>query len=434
MTLQLHWRSLVRSLAYRNFRLFFVGQGVSLIGTWMQQVALAWLVYRLTGSALLLGLVGCASQIPTLFLAPLAGVVTDRYNRRIVLVVTQSLIMVQAFVVAALVLGGMIDVWQIVALSFFAGLVNPFDVTTRQAFLRELVTHKEDLTNAVALNSALFNGACLVGPALAGLVISLAGEGTCFLINALSYLAVLAALLAMKLPQEQQHSTAPLGRGLSEGVHYTFGFAPVRSLLLLLALVNFVGAPYAVLLPIFATEVLHGGAHTFGFLTAATGLGALMAALYLASRQNLQGMGTRIALAPAAFGAGLIVFAFSRSVALSLAVLLVMGFAQLLQAAGSNALLQTLVEEDKRGRVMSFYTLSIVGIAPLGSLAAGVLADHIGASRTLLLGAPFCVLGSALFASQLPHLRRKAISALQARGEIVPQVEYPSADAARSAA
>ncbi len=400
-------RSLVRALAHRNFRLFCLGQGTSLVGTWMQQVAMSWLVYRLTGSPFLLGLVPFCGQIPAVFLAPLAGVLSDRWDRRRLVMATQALAMTQALLLAVLALSGLIAVWHILALSLFLGVVNVFDMTARQALTLALVDRKEDLPNAIALNSSLVNGARLVGPSLAGLVIWAAGEGVCFLLNGLSYLAVLAALAAMRLPPRPAPRPAPQRDGFRAGVAYAFGFTPIRDLLLLLALVNLAGTPYTVLLPVFATRVLHGGSALLGFLTAATGLGALAGAVYLAAQRSVVGLAGKIALTPALFGAGLMLFACSDTLWLSLPLLLAMGFTLMVQTAASNSVLQTIVDEDMRGRVMSFYTLALMGMTPLGSLIAGSLAGRIGAPATLLLGGPCCLVGALLFARRLPRLRRK---------------------------
>ena len=377
---------LLRSLAHRNFRLYFLGQAVSLIGTWMQQVALAWLVWQITGSAWWLGLVGFASQVPSFFLGPVAGVVVDRRPRHRILLWTQSLAMVQAFVTAALAAFAPTDTPQerlllaldILGLGAFLGLVNAFDLPARQAFLTEMVASREDLANAIALNSSIFNGARLVGPALAGLVLYLAGAAVCFTINGVSYLAVLAALLAMDVPPEPERSEEPFGKRLREGVAYAFTFPPIRDLILLLALVSLVGMPYAVLLPVFATEILGGGALVLGLLSAATGVGALCGALLLAARKSVVGLGRWIALGPGAFGLAVTGFALSAWLWLSLLMLFLAGFALMMHMAASNTVLQTIVDEDKRGRVMSLYTMAFMGMAPLGSLLAGALAERFG--------------------------------------------------------
>jgi MFS family permease len=408
-------RPMVRSLAHRNFRLFVVGQGISLIGTWMQQIAMAWLVYRMTNSAFLLGLVGFAGQIPTFFLAPIAGVVSDRARRRPLLLVTQSLAMIQAFLLAALTLTGLVSVWHLVVLSVVLGIVNTFDMTIRQAFMMEMVPEQKDLANAIALNSTLVNVTRLLGPSIAGITIALTGEGICFLLNGLSYLAVLRALLAMQIPAAVQRIHPHWLKGIMEGIAYTFGFAPVRAVILLLSLIGFMAAPYSILLPVFASDILQGDASTLGFLTAAAGVGALAGTLYLASREGLRGAGTLIAVCAAALGVALAIFSLSRNLPVTLAALFVIGFAQMVLMAGSNTVLQTLVDEDMRGRVMSFYTLALMGIAPLGGLLAGVLADRIGAPRAVLLGAPFCLAGAAVFARKLPYLREKARAAMELR-------------------
>ncbi len=418
----------VRALAHRNFRLFFAGQTISLIGTWMQQVAMAWLVYRLTGSALLLGTVTFSGQIPSFFLSPVAGVLTDRINRHRLIILTQTLSMLQALALAALVMTNVIEVWHIIVLSIGLGVVNAFDITGRQAFMTQMVTNKEDLANAIALNSSMVNGARLVGPAVAGLIIDATGEGWCFLMNGLSYLAVLAALVAMRLPPHLRPVTrGDLREGIWEGFQYAFGFPPIRSILLLMALVSFMGMPYSSLTPIFAKEILHGDSQTYGYLMTASGVGALLSAVYMASRRSILGLGIRLALAPAAFGAGLVAFALSENLWLSLAMLLIMGFAIMLQMAASNTILQTIVDEDKRGRVMSFYTMAFMGMNPLGSLLAGALADSLGAPTTLLLGGVCCIAASLAFARNLPALRALIRPIYRTLGVLPPApVEMPS--------
>lgn len=416
------WRSLLRALSHRNFRLFFIGQGVSLIGTWMQSLAMSWLVYRLTDSAFLLGLVNFAGQIPSFFLAPVAGVLSDRLNRHRTLVVTQTLAMLQAFLLAALTLTGEMRIGTIIALSGFLGCISAFDITTRQAFLLEMVPSKDDLANAIALNSSLVNGSRLLGPSLAGLVIAAVGEGVCFLLNGVSYLAVIAALLLMRVPARPRAAGPPrLLAGFLEGFRYAFGFPPLRAVLVLVAVVSLVGLPYTVLMPVFAREVLHGGPETLGYLMAASGVGALGSAVYLASRGSVLGLGIRITLGAGMFGLGLVGFAWSRNLWLSLALLFVIGFSMMLQMAGSNTVLQTLADEDKRGRVMSFYTMAFMGATPLGSLAAGALANRIDAPTTVLIGGGCCVVASALFARQLPQLRA-IVRPIYVRMGILPEV------------
>ena len=401
-------RFLLRALRSRNYRLFFAGQGVSMVGTWMQQVAMSWLVYRLTGSAWLLGVVGFTSQAPSFFFSPVAGVLADRWDRRRLLVATQSLAMLQAAVLAAVVLTKVVQVWQIVLLSLLLGIVNAFDIPVRQSFVVEMVDDREDLGNAIALNSSMVNGARLIGPAIAGLLVSAVGEGICFVLNSASYLAVILALAAMRLaPLQPSRQRRRMHHELFEGISYAVGFAPIRNILLLVALVSLVGMPYAVLLPVFAREVFHGGAHTYGFLMTATGVGALTSTLYLATRKSVLGLGRLIPLATALFGAGVCVLALSGSLVLSLAGLGAAGFGVMAQVASSNTILQTIVEEDKRGRVMSLFVMAFIGMNPFGCLAAGALADTIGPRETILVGGVACLAGAALFAHQLPALREK---------------------------
>jgi MFS family permease len=399
---------LLRALRSRNYRLFFIGQSISLVGTWMQQVAMSWLVYRLTGSAFLLGVVGFVGQIPTFLLAPVAGVLADRWDKRRLLIATQTLSMLQAAALAFFVLAGTVQVWQIVTLSLILGITSTFDIPARQSFIVEMVDNREDLGNAIALNSSMFNAARLIGPSIAGLLVAAVGEGICFIVNAFSYLAVIVALAAMRLtPGKPEKARRHILHELREGVGYAFGFSPIRSILLLIALVSLMGMPYSILMPVFARDILHGGPHTFGFLMAASGCGALASTVYLASRKNVLGLGRIIVAATTLFGAGIIAFSFSGSLPLSLLFLCITGFGGMALIASSNTILQTIVEDDKRGRVMSLFTMAFIGMAPFGSLIAGSLANTIGARNTLLIGGVSCLAGGALFAVILPKIRKK---------------------------
>jgi MFS family permease len=414
--------SILRSLQHRNFRLFFGGQAVSLTGTWMQQVAMSWLVYRLTDSPFLLGVVGFSSQIPTFVFAPIAGVYADRLNRYHLLIATQTLAMVQAFVLAFLTLNGIVQVWHIIALSLFLGFVYSMDIPVRQSFFIEMLDRKEDLGNAIALNSFLFNGARLVGPSVAGIMIAVTGEGICFLLNGISFFAIILALLAMRIPKKEitvRH--ANIIEGLTEGYQYVRDFVPIRYILLQLALISFMGMPYAVLLPVFARDILFGSSYTLGFLMGASGLGALTGALYLASRKTVLGLGRWIALTSALFGVGIIAFAFSKVFLLSVIMMFVTGFGMMVQMASSNTIIQTIVDEDKRGRVMSFFAMSFMGMAPFGSLFAGSLASVIGAPGTLVMTGACCIAGAILFYRRLPEIRRHVRPIYQKMG-ILPQV------------
>jgi MFS family permease len=401
------WRLLSRALSSRNYRLFFEGQLVSLVGTWMTRVATSWLVYRLTHSAFLLGLTSFSGQIPIFFLTPFVGVWVDRWNRHRLLVITQILSMLQSFALAALALSGVVKVWEIIALMLFQGAVNAFDMPARQSFVIQMVERREDLPNAIALNSSMVNGARLVGPAVAGMLIASVGEGYCFLIDGFSYIAVIVSLLLMRLAATAAPPRhRPMMTELSEGWRYVSESAPIRSVLLLLVLLSLVGMPYTVLMPIFAGPVLHGDAHTLGFLMAAAGVGALTGAITLAMRPNVLGLGRVISYSSAAFGAGLIAFGFSRVLLFSLLAVAVAGFGMMRQMAAANTILQTIVAEDKRGRVMAYYSMAIQGIAPFGSLIAGALAARIGAPYTLIAGGILCVAGAAVFAARLPYLRQ----------------------------
>lgn len=390
----------------RNYRLFFAGQGLSLIGSWITQTATIWLVYDLTQSAAMLGIVGFTSQIPSLLFLPLGGVLVDRISRHKTLIATQILSMVQSLALAALAFTGTIQIWQIIILSLFQGCINAVDAPARQAFVPSLIHRKDDLANAIALNSTMFNGARLIGPAVAGLLIARLGTSYCFLIDGLSYIAVIVGLKAMDIPPFYPHPTeeSPLQR-IKAGFIYSFGFAPIRAILILLALVSLFGMQYTVLVPIFATQILNGNAETLGFLMAASGMGALAGGIYLASRKTVLGLGKLIALSPILLGVGLILFAYSRNLPLSLFAMMVSGAGIILQVAASNTLLQTIVEDDKRGRVMSLYTMAFLGVIPVGNLLGGSLAQQIGAPLTLMIAGIICIVASIWFYRSLPTLR-----------------------------
>ncbi|HKT48620.1 MAG TPA: MFS transporter [Candidatus Acidoferrales bacterium] len=422
-----------RALRHRNYRLFFVGQSISLIGTWMTRIATSWLVYELTKSSLLLGLVGFAGQIPTFLLAPFAGVWVDRLNRQRVLVVTQVLAMLQSLALALLALSGRITINEVLWLSAFQGAINAFDMPGRQAFLVQMVEDRQDLGNAIALNSSMVNMARLVGPSLAGGVIALFGTGYCFLIDGISYVAVIASLVMMRLaPESGARTGVPMFEQLHEGWKYVAQSAPIRTILLLFALVSLMGWPFTVLMPVFATDVLHGGAHTLGFLMGAVGVGALISAYSLAARPSVRGLLKMIPVSCGIFGAGLILFGMSHVAWFSLAVLLACGFGMMQQMAASNTIIQTIVEEDKRGRVMSYYTAAFVGMAPFGSLLAGALAHAIGVQRTVMLSGAFCLAGALWFASRMKSLRRVIRPIYQSLGIIPPEVNAVMQDAGGS--
>ena len=388
----------------------------------MTQIATVWLVYKLTDSALMLGVVGFTSQIPSFVLAPFGGVLVDRWNTRRILVITQTLAMVQSLALAVLTLTGTIDINHILFLSLCQGLINAFDAPARQTFVKEMVERKEDLASAIALNSSMFNGARLVGPAVAGVIIARVGTGYCFLIDGLSYIAVIIALLAMKLKlRKVTTQTDGTLQRLREGFTYAFSSPPIRAILLLIALFSLTAMPYVTLVPIFATKVLHGDAHTLGFLSAASGLGALAGGIYLSTRTTVLGLGKVIAFAPILCGGGIVAFALSHVLWFSLLASMLIGLGSILQIASSNTVIQTIVEDDKRGRVMSLFTMAFLGMVPFGNLFAGSLASKIGASNTLIIGGCCCILGALLFAQQLPTLRR-LIQPIYRRAGILPQV------------
>ena len=408
----------VRALRHRNFQLFFAGQLISLIGTWMQTVAQSWLVYRLTGSTLLLGTVGFASQIPVFLVAPIGGTVADRFNRRRIVIATQMMSMILAFILAALTLTHRIQVWQIMVLAAGLGMVNAFDIPARQAFLMDMVG-REDLMNAIALNSSMFNGARILGPAVAGIVVAWVGEGWCFFANAVSYIAVIAGLLMMKIthPLNLAHQGSPIEHIL-EGFRFVIRAAPIRAILLLLGLVSLVGMPYSVLMPVFAREILHGGAKELGLLMGATGVGALLGALTLATRVGVRGLGKLIAICAGGFGVSLILFSFSKIFWLSMALLLPVGFTMMVQMASSNTLLQSMVPDQMRGRVIAVYSMMFMGMAPFGAFFAGAIAHHLGAPWTVAVGGVACIAGAIVFGLDLPRFRREARELVLAQGMV----------------
>ncbi len=396
----------LRSLRSRNYRLFFAGQGLSLIGSWMTRIATSWLVYRMTGSTLWLGIVSFGEQVPTFLITPIAGVLVDRWDRRRILVITQALSMLQSLAMGVLTLSGAITVTQILVLSVFQGLVNAFDVPARQSFVIELVEKQDHLGNAIALNSTIFNGARLIGPSIAGVIIAVAGEGWCFLIDAVSYLAVIVALIALRLAVRRRNlSPAPVLRQLREGFAYVAHFPPIRTILLLVALTSLMGMPYTTLMPAIAAERLGGGPQIYGLLMGATGLGAMCGALYLASRHTVIGLGRVVTRAAMLFSLGLAAFAGSQYVAQAWVLLLFTGFGMLVQMAGCNTLIQTLVDDDKRGRVMSLYASAFLGLSPFGNLVAGMLAERLGANLTLAIGGLACFIGAWWFGRALSKLK-----------------------------
>jgi MFS family permease len=421
------WANVRRAFRHRNYRLFFVGQGVSLIGTWLTRVALGWWVFRLTGSELMLGTVSFAGQIPTFLLAPLGGVFVDRANRQHILVVTQALSMSQSLLLTLLALSARASVGYILALAIFQGLINAFDTPARQAFLVQMVEDKADLPNAIALNSSMVNGARLLGPSFAGILIAAFGEAGCFAIDTLSYLAVLLSLFAMRVPpRARKEAPLPVWRELGAGLRYVAHSPPLRAVLSLVALVSLTGAPYTLLMPVFATEILGGGPYTLGFLMAGAGAGAVLGAVWLASRSSVLGLGRTIAAASLTFGFGLMAFALARSLWLALPFVVLAGGGMMVTLASCNTILQTVVDEDKRGRVMSLYTMAFFGMVPFGALFAGWLAARAGAPVTVFAGGAVTAVGGAAFLRNLPQLR-KSIRPIYVRLGILPAPSEPLA-------
>jgi MFS family permease len=417
---------LTRALQHRNFRLFFGGQSISLVGTWITRVATSWLVYRLTGSELLLGIAGFAGQIPTLVITPFAGVLVDRHDRRRILLVTQAGSLAQSAVLAVLTFTNVITVRQIIWLQVLQGVINSFDTPARQAFVSEMVEDRKDLPNAIALNSSMVNGTRIIGPSIGGLLIAGFGEAWCFAIDAISYIAVIASIVAMRVPARSRHEAAEMHLldELHHGWKYVLHSVPIRSALLLVAIVCTAGTPYTVLMPAIAKEVLHGGPNTLGLLMTATGVGALAGALYLAQRESVLGLGRIIMWASAVFGIGLIIFSQLTTLWAAFAVLAIAGCGFMIHLAATNTILQTIVEERLRGRVMSFYTMAFFGTVPIGSLIGGVMADRYGAPNTVLASGIVCLAGTAWFAYKLPAIRAVIRPIYRERGIItVPAVD-----------
>lgn len=400
--------ALLRALRHRNYRLFISGQLISLIGTWMQSVAESWLVYRLTGSAVLLGAVGFANRIPVLLFSTVGGAVADRYNRQHIVIATQLASMCLAGMLAFLTLSGRVQVWHLMAIAAVLGIVNAFDIPARQSFVVQLVA-REDLPNAIALNSSMFNGARVVGPAVAGILVATVGEGWCFFGNAVSYLAVLLGLFSIRVPRVQRAAQPRSALAhVAEGFRFALGSRPIRALLLLLGLVSLMGSPYAVLMPIIADQSFHAGARGLGILMGAAGVGALIGALSLARRTTLRGYSKSIAFAAIGLGTSLVAFSAARQLWVAVILLVPVGFAMMTQMAASNTLIQSMVPDALRGRVMAIYSMMFMGMAPVGALLAGFLAERLGAGATIALGGAFCIAGGLLLLWRLPGIRGEA--------------------------
>jgi len=400
-------RQMFRALKYKNFRLFVSGQSVSLIGTWIQMVAMLWLVYSLTNSALMLGIVGFSGQLPMFVIAPFAGALADRIDKHKFILVTQILALVQAFVLSILVLFNLVSVWHLIILSVILGVISAIDMPIRQSFVIEMIeNNREDVGNAIALNSSMVNAARLVGPSIAGILIATVGEGWCFLLNSISYVAVVISLLKMNItPVTHKTEDKKILRDISEGFKYSFGFPPIKYLISLLAVIGLFSSTITLLAPVVSKEMLHGNSSTFGFLMSAFGSGALIGAVYLLNKKTVLGLGRLIAGAACLFGLSLILFSFSHIFVISVIIMLFAGVSNMLIIASTNTLLQTIVEEDKRGRVMSLYTMAFRGMSPFGNLLAGSLAGFVGTSFALATGGIVSLISGIIFLSRIPYLR-----------------------------
>lgn len=406
--MKMQLQNIFRSLKYKNFQLYFYGQTISLVGTWIQRIATPWLVYDMTHSVFLLGLLGFLGQLPTFLIAPFAGVYVDRWDKYKLLILTQIVAMIQALALAIFYLTGNLQIWLIIFLNIILGVVNAFDTPARQSFLVEIIEKKEDLGNAIALNSSMVNIARLIGPSIAGILIAITGEGMCFLINALSYIAVIISLLLMKFQKKETISSRKkdLFQEMKEGWQYSFNYLPIKSVLILLTIISLMGMPYTILLPDFAKIYLNGNANLFGFLMGASGAGAFIGAIYLAAKKNVAGLINITYLSSFIFGGGLIVLAISRNIYLSMILMMLTGLGMMLQIATSNTLVQTLVQNEKRGRVMSLYTMAFMGTAPFGSLMAGSIAKHIGTPNTLIISGVACIFGGLYYASKIKQIKK----------------------------
>lgn len=408
-----------RSLRYRNFRLFFFGQSISLIGTWVQRIAAPWLVYTMTDSAFMLGFVGFVGQLPTLLISPLAGVVSDKYNKHKMLLITQIALMIQAFLLAILAFSDDIQIWQIIILVMLHGIFNAFDVPVRQSLVVELVEDKEDISNAIALNSTIFNGAKLVGPSLAGILITVTSIGVCFLINAVSFLFVIASILMMReVPHVKKEVKSGMVSNLKEGWNYTFGFPPIRNVILLLISVNLFGIMFILLMPVIAKEQLAGDSATFGMLMASSGVGAMIAAIYLASRKTVKGLARMIYKAISICGVALLLLAYSTNAYISSVLMVIAGFGMMLSTASGNSVIQTLADDDKRGRVMSYYSLAFLGTAPIAAIISGWAADLIGVDNTIMLSGVIVLITGFLFWWDYKNIKGLIIETYKQKGII----------------
>lgn len=398
-----------RALRHRNYRLFFSGQFISITGTWIQQVAMSWLIYNLTKSALAMGLIMFFGLIPTLIVSPFAGVFIDRVNKYKFLIILQALFMIEASIVAVLTIAGVIQVWHIVVLNILMGLTTAFDMPLRQAFVVQLVDVTEDLSNAISLNSLCFNLARLIGPAIAGMLIASFGEGICFLLNALSYIAVIYALLLMQMQKNPVYIKADKNvlNELKEGLKYVSSSIPIKSIILYTAMTSLIGMSFPVLMPIYAKEVLHGGAHTLGFLMSSSGVGALLGALFLAGKQSVLGLEKWVYVSSLLFGFGIVGLSFVGTVSLALALLFFIGFGMVVIIAACNTMIQDMVDDDKRGRVMSLYTMAFMGTTPFGSLFGGIIANRMGVPHTFLLCGLAIIISAFIFSTKLKHFAIK---------------------------